>query len=68
MKQKFIEHKFEVPKDVVAIKSFKLLMSKKGMTQPENIKLFIEYYIGYQKAEIKPPMQFKVDPNAAEHT
>lgn len=65
MKEKWIEYKYTVPKDAVAIKSFKLTMLKKGLTQPENIKLFVEYHIGYQKAEIRPPITFKVDPNAA---
>jgi len=66
MKVKWTEYKYTVPKDAVAIKSFNLSILKKGLTQPENIKMFIEYNIDYQKAEIKPPVTFKVDPNAAE--
>lgn len=62
--EQFTKYMYTVPEDVVAIKSLNLTVMKKGLSSPETFKLYVEYYIGHQKAELKPPITLKADPDA----
>ena len=66
--EQFTAYEYEVPSYAVAIKQLEIVVLKEGLEQPQSFKLWIEYHIGHQKAELKPNLVLKANPAAAEAT
>ena len=43
-----------------------MTMSTEGLDKPQLFKLYVEYHIGHQKAELKPNLILQADPAAAQ--
>lgn len=54
---------YHVDPQVLAIKSFQLVMDKSGLQEPLPITLYVEYNTGHQKTELKPALELLADPN-----